>query len=372
MALTINQSASVLCPAQSPVIFTVAVPTPEFTASRFQYLAKLDYWEGSTTSVPANTSSIIITKFPNNSGVGIFDFSKILSSTLQDNLIEVTSSTIAYRATFNSQYYAGVNFITSSKVTSKVNVVYDGYAINPEVINANISTKGLYPFLTDGPLTQSVLITDKGTISVNGNNVYTYVGNNGSTGTIAVSSGTSTSNIIKQIPIGPAESNFPLNKTNLTSFTISSNSKTIKFDVATKCKYTPIRISFKNRFGQLDFFNFYKVSTKSFSTTQRTFQPNIGNWNNSTFSLNNYTNQTQRYVVDNEQMLIVNTDFVSEDYNEIFKQMLLSDEMYFYNNNDIIPISIATSNMSFKTGINDKLIQYQFEFNLGRNFKQIV
>jgi hypothetical protein len=251
----------------------------------------------------------------------------------------------------------------------------DGYAVWPETINADINTKGLYPFLTDGPVTQSVFATDRGSITVDATNTtlgIEFVGSNGSNATFNVTGNTNTANRLKRVPIGLDEPNFPISKTNLNFFTISSGSKSIRFEVKCESKYTPIRIAWKNRFGQLDFFTFNKVSKQSFSTTQRTYQPNAGNWDGATFTTDNYVNQTQRYIVDNQQTLSVNTDFLLETYNDIFKQLLVSDEIYWYNNGDVIPLSILTSAMQFKTGRVDKLIQYQLEFSIGRNYKQIV
>jgi hypothetical protein len=55
---------------------------------------------------------------------------------------------------------------------------------------------------------------------------------------------------------------------------------------------------------------------------------------------------------------------------------MVSDEIYWiYDETDynkLRPLSIATSNISFKTGVVDKLIQYSFEFNLGQSYKLIM
>ena len=71
----------------------------------------------------------------------------------------------------------------------------------------------------------------------------------------------------------------------------------------------------------------------------------------------------------------VNTFFIPESYNDIFKQLLVSDEIYWIYNEttgDLRPITIATQNILFKTGVVDKLIQYQFEFNYGQAYKLIM
>jgi hypothetical protein len=374
MALSIIQSASALQPAQSPVMYSVTMGDMSYTSSQFQFTCKLEYWSGSV-SVSSSGTSYQINKYPNKVGSGIFDLSKILNSALRQNLIQNTSSMVYVKPTFNYQFNNGAGWVSGSNVVGSTTAVVDGYAIWPETINSDINTKGLYPFLTDGPATQSVFATDRGTITVDATNTQygiQFAGSNGSNATFNVTGSTNTANRLKRVPIGLDEPNFPISKTNLNFFTITSGSKSIRFDVKCESKYTPIRVAWKNRFGQLDFFTFNKVSIQSFSTTQRTYQPNAGNWDGATFTTDNYVNQTQRYIVDNQQTLSVNTDFLLESYNDIFKQLLVSDEIYWYNNGDVIPMSIATSTMQFKTGRVDKLIQYQLEFSIGRNYKQII
>jgi hypothetical protein len=81
------------------------------------------------------------------------------------------------------------------------------------------------------------------------------------------------------------------------------------------------------------------------------------------------------YIVDTKQSLQVNTDWVNEDYNDIFKQLMVSDEIYWITDEStstLTPLSIATSDIQFKTGVVDKLIQYTFDFNLGQSYKLIM
>jgi hypothetical protein len=77
--------------------------------------------------------------------------------------------------------------------------------------------------------------------------------------------------------------------------------------------------------------------------------------------------------VDSKQSIQVNTNWLDEDYNDILKQLLVSDEIYWlYDEVNVRPLSITTSNIQFKTGVNDKLIQYSFEFQLGQPYKLIM
>jgi hypothetical protein len=64
-----------------------------------------------------------------------------------------------------------------------------------------------------------------------------------------------------------------------------------------------------------------------------------------------------------------------EEQNDLIKQMLSSDEIYWVydeSNGAVRPVSITSSNISFKTGVVDKVIQYGFNFNLGQGYKLIL
>ena len=117
------------------------------------------------------------------------------------------------------------------------------------------------------------------------------------------------------------------------------------------------------------------VNKQSFSTEKKTYQPQLGSWNASTLTYQNYDSSTLNYVVDANQSISVNTDWVDEDYNEIFKQLLVTDEAYWIYNEAqqlLKPITIDTSTITFKTGVVDKVIQYAFDFNFGQQYKLII
>ena len=42
------------------------------------------------------------------------------------------------------------------------------------------------------------------------------------------------------------------------------------------------------------------------------------------------------------------------------------------NTTNVKPLTIITQNINFKTGVNDHLIQYQFDFQFGQNYKLII
>lgn len=147
------------------------------------------------------------------------------------------------------------------------------------------------------------------------------------------------------------------------------------FEEICQQKYPNVRIKWKNRYGQFDYHNFYLVNRQGFTTTNRSYQPQLGTWESSTLGYNNYDSSKLNYIVDSEQSLSVNSGYLDETYNEIFKQLLVSEEIYWVygdNEENLRPITIATQNVVFKTGVVDKLIQYQFDFAWGQGYKLIL
>jgi len=73
-----------------------------------------------------------------------------------------------------------------------------------------------------------------------------------------------------------------------------------------------------------------------------------------------------------------NTDFLEEGYNELMKQLLVSEEIYWlYDQSDVYnpkvkPLTIQTNSLLFKTGVNNKLIQYTITFDIGQPYKLIL
>ena len=387
MALSITQTPATASLAQSPIIFTVSENTPVYTSSSFQYIGELYYWQGALTasgSVPNYT----ITKFPNTNNVGIFDLNRIINSTLTDYAQANTSNVVYFATDFYWQYLSGSTYVTGSHVKSETYKALDGYGLFQEPIGQQIFSKTPHwPLMTDGPATQSAFIENRGyggvyvgTAGATQPTKIVYTGNTG-TADFALTSTTATAGQIVQYPIGPSQPGFPITSTGLTYYTIQAyNGSTplgtpIKYNVDCIQKYPNVRIKWKNRYGQFDWFNFYMVNRQSFTTEKKTYQPQLGSWEGATLSYQNYDSGILNYIDDSKQGLSVNTFYVPESYNDIFKQLLVSDEIYWVYNEatgDLRPITIATSNMVFKTGVVDKLIQYQFEFNYGQAYKLIM
>jgi len=387
MSLSITQTPALVSLAQSPMAFTVAESnTNLLTTSSFQYIGELYYWTGSQ-SQSSSAANYTIAKYPNTSGVGIFDVCKIINSTLLDSLYNNSSNVEYYAVDFYTQYWDGTTFVTGSHLKSSTYKALDGYGLmNTDAIGQNITaSNAFWPLMTDGPATQSVFETNKGYsgvyVGISGGTIPTKLVYSSSLQSVdyTLTGNESSSGQIISYPQAPAQSGFPLSGS-YSSYTIQAYDGTtklglpIQFNFDCQQKYPNVRIMWKNRFGQFDWFNFYMVSRESFDIKRSMYQPQIGSWNSPTLSYAKQDSQNKNYIVDANSKLSVNSFWIDQVYNDILKQLLVADEIYWlYDeaNNFVRPLSILNQNITFKTGVVDHLIQYQFDFAYGQSYKLI-
>ena len=387
MSYSFIQTPATMSLAQSPVIFSVS-SSANVGQPNFQYIGELTIWTGSV-SASGSGDTWTLAKYPSAQGfTGIFDVSRIVNST-QTTLTQTNVSAVSYLKFISySRYQSGSSYITGSPISSNVYKAVDGYQIFPETIGENVyDMTPHWPLMTDGPATQSVFIDNIGQGAVYVGNIGTIIPTkivySGSTGNgeyaLTAADGNS-NNEVRTYPQAPAETGFPLSLLGLSTYTLQAYSGStplgskITFNVECIQKYPNIRIKWKNRYSEFDYFNFYMVNRKSFTSTKRTYQPQIGSWQQRTLAYNEYDSQTLNYIVDSNQNISVNSFWIPETYNDIFKQLLVSNEIYWMQENTthVKPLTIITQNINFKTGVNDHLIQYQFDFQYGQNYKLII
>lgn len=386
MALSITQTPPKLNLAQSPIAFTLSESGDVITSSSFQYVLDLYYWTGTESTKPASPNYTLV-KYPNEANKGIFDVSRILNSTLTQ-LVEENPSNVKFFAVDAYWQYFNNGYVTGSKIESDVNKYIDGYSIFQEPISQSIWEKTPHwPLMTDGPVTQSsfdfntgltgVFVGDYGYGSTPTKIVYTTIYG---TNDFPLNATSASSGQVDQYPIGQSQSGFPESNP-IDWFSVQAYSgstplgTSIRYELTCNQKYPNIRIKWKNRYGQFDFFNFNMVNTQTFNVNRSVYQPQIGTWGGSSLSYNDYDSNNLNYLVDTSESIRVNTDWVTEDYNNIFKQLMVSDEIYWVYDeaNDLVrPITIKTNSIQFKTGVVDKVIQYAFDFDYGQTYKLII
>jgi len=121
------------------------------------------------------------------------------------------------------------------------------------------------------------------------------------------------------------------------------------------CRYEPVVCDFVNRYGCWQRTYFYGTINNSISienTEYNLMQSDYANYN---------TLEGQRKVfnANGKKTIKVNTDWVNESYNELLKQLMLSERILVNN----YPAILNTKGTELFKHINQKLINYQLEFN---------
>ena len=151
----------------------------------------------------------------------------------------------------------------------------------------------------------------------------------------------------------------------------STNEKTfIKVYNNDACKYPAYKITFTNKFGIEQDIWFFKMSKLSMKVNRKDFSRN---------TLSSYLNddiskhQDVSFNTTAKESLRLNSDWVSEDYNEVFRQLMLSETVWITYNEQVLPINIKDSSFNYKTTVNDKLINYtiniEFSFDKINNVR---
>ena len=71
--------------------------------------------------------------------------------------------------------------------------------------------------------------------------------------------------------------------------------------------------------------------------------------------------------INGKTKLKVNSGFVDQSMNETFKQLLLSERVWKFENDTFIPLNVSSSSLEYKTRQKDRLINYEIEFEYSYN-----
>jgi len=139
--------------------------------------------------------------------------------------------------------------------------------------------------------------------------------------------------------------------------------ETVKVNVLEECKYEPKKVTFINKFGALQDMYFFKKAVKNMTVEKESYKSNILN-SSMQYSRSSHVNRDFNII--GKESITLSSGFLSEEYNEVFKQMMLSEKVWVTNVKEgveqVLPINVTTSDMTYKTSLNDKLVEYTIEF----------
>ncbi len=139
----------------------------------------------------------------------------------------------------------------------------------------------------------------------------------------------------------------------------------IKLNKVCEPKFTPLSAIFYNKYGALQNLWFFKKSMTDISISSNKFKNNIIDFDNSggspSYSLSKH--QEKIFMANGKESITMNTGFYDESFNEVIRQMLLSEQVWVYDGTNTLPINLKSNTLLFKKGVNDKLISYTVSFD---------
>ena len=140
----------------------------------------------------------------------------------------------------------------------------------------------------------------------------------------------------------------------------STETKTI--ELIDECKFPVSKIVFINKLGALQNLFFFKKSVERLEVKKENYQANL--LNEVTLSYDTSAHQMKDFNLTANESLVLNSGFVSESMNDSFKELLLSFYVWVIPSGatTTIPLSVTESSLTYKTDLNDKLINYTINF----------
>ena len=148
-----------------------------------------------------------------------------------------------------------------------------------------------------------------------------------------------------------------------------SGTEVIKIITIEDCKYTPIKVTFVNKFGALQDLIFFKKSVDSTTVKGEEFKSAV--FDQSTLTYKTYQHQRTQFMVQGNDSIKMNTGFVNDDYNQVIEQLMLSEQVwatFVTETQELVrPVVPKTKALTFKTSLNDNLVDYAIDFDIAND-----
>ena len=328
-------------------------------------------WDGDLTAVPA-TATYTLTKV--RPSIDYAEFNSDISDEIRADLnpipnINTTSPTQVLDGSTN-----GAKWVKYSVVyTDPVNIIADiegtfsavdgfGYyadGVNPgkpanDVLTSVAYRKVdrnapiLFPFINDTTITSIDIDSDLGTINA----------------TETITSSLESTDFTQYICV---DTSLALTDEYITIKTLPAADEFV-YELIDECKYNPKTIYFKNRYGKYDQLTMFKKSKTTMKVDSDMFVNNYisGGTYDST------VHQFKKINIQAKESIELNSGYITESENELYKQLLLSDKSFFYENSLFVPVNVVNKSIEYKTRVNDSLIKYTLEFEYAYNTIQNV
>ena len=131
------------------------------------------------------------------------------------------------------------------------------------------------------------------------------------------------------------------------------------FKPKTECRYEPVVVDFINKYGAWQREFFFKASNTTINV--ETSEYNLLQKNLVSYS--KFEGQRKTFNTNGKETIKCNTDWVTEDFAEIIKQLMLSDRILVNDR----PAKMNTKSTELFKSINTKMINYEMTFDIAND-----
>jgi hypothetical protein len=149
------------------------------------------------------------------------------------------------------------------------------------------------------------------------------------------------------------------------------------------CKgFEKFRLTWLNRLGVWDYFNFTKKNVRKVNSKRETYQQIKGSWNDSKYIKHGYKGGTKTFSTNSKEVVTLQTDYITEEAAAWLEELFTSPDVFVLQerstdqsintrfnilNKYVQPCVVTTSSYTKKTTANDKLKQYTIDIEMSHN-----
>ena len=155
---------------------------------------------------------------------------------------------------------------------------------------------------------------------------------------------------------------------------------TITLDPIEECKYPVNKITFLNRWGALQDLFFFKKSIETLDTRREKYNASIfearkvvtsdpeevGEPCSESITYNTYSTTAhakKTFNANATESIELNSGFVNELMNPFYEELMVSENIWLTDSDSVIyPVNLKDSSFTYKTSLNEKLINYTMSF----------
>jgi len=138
----------------------------------------------------------------------------------------------------------------------------------------------------------------------------------------------------------------------------------VKVITIDECKFTPVKLSFINKWGALQDLWFFKKSIETLNASKEQYKRAVIDVKGSYDPL---VHPKKTYNVKSSKKITINTGYVSEQYNEPMQELIQSEQVWMEIDSVVTPMTVDANSLTFKTSVNDKLVDYTIDLSYAYN-----